>query len=137
MDKYQAAIAEYEAARIEIKNIAEQIGLSIGEYANDKYIKKCACDNHSDDIFADTDCVKMLWAWNKQYAADREEWESAGGSLCGPFEPDVPPAPVLCEAGKITQKLVDDRKVAKKRFGIAKRRISAMAKTLLAERGVA
>lgn len=131
MDKYQAAIVEYEAARKQIIQLGDDIGKSIGSFDHGHYIQSCTCGIESDNPLDDTDCFRLLYKWRKA-AREYDKWNNSRYPYeeCGD-EPDLPcgeEPPKLCEAGKITDKLIQDRKSARKRFGIAKRRLSALAK---------
>jgi len=132
MDKYQKAIFEYDAARKQIIEIGRDISDSIGVYVGDIYRKKCTCGNKSENPFDDTDCVPLLYKWNMD-SREYDRWKNRTHYYEEDFEPDGPESeepPELCEAGKLTDKLIQERKAAKKRFGIAKRRLSALAKGL-------
>jgi hypothetical protein len=130
MDKYQQAIVEYDAARKQIIQLTDQIGNSIGSVVKGNYTTACTCGITSDHPLDDTDCIMLLYKWNRDYQSYREVREDSGENLMGPLDPDMPPKPVLCEAGKLTDKLIQDRKAAKQRFGIAKRRLSSLARGL-------
>jgi hypothetical protein len=126
MDKYQAAIVEYEAARKQIIQLGSEISKSMIDWDKVEFAPSCICSQHN------FDCVGALYKWN---LANREyeRYINRTHYYEEDQEPDAPDGeepPELCEAGKITDKLIQDRKAAKKRFGIAKRRLSALAKSL-------
>lgn len=119
------AIIEYDEARLEIIRLGNEIGRSTeGKNSAGHYQKKCT---RPDEI----QCFELLWDWNSKHL-EYEKWNNSQYPYeeCGD-EPELPEGedpPELCEYCKITQQLVDDRKSAKKRFGIAKTRLSRIAR---------
>jgi hypothetical protein len=119
------AILEYDAARLEIIRLGDEISKSTW-VSGEKYFgrRKCTSDTEKQ-------CFELLWDWNTKHL-EYDRWNNS----CYPYEecgdePELPEGdepPVLCECCKVTQQLVDDRKAAKKRFGIAKVRLSRIAR---------
>jgi hypothetical protein len=118
------AILEYDAARLEIISIGEQITDStqrINEHGY--YVRRCTSDTEKQ-------CFELLWGWNTKHL-EYDRWNNSHYGYEESEEPELPEGedpPDLCECCKITQHLVDDRKAAKKRFGIAKTRLSRIAR---------
>lgn len=118
------AIIEYDAARLEIITLKNEISkstekLSEGGY----YVRKCTADTEKQ-------CFELLWDWNTKHR-EYDRWNNSNYGYLESEEPELPDGdepPELCECCKITQDLVDKRKTAKKRFGIAKTRLSRIAR---------
>jgi hypothetical protein len=119
------AILEYDAARLEIIRLGEQISESTQRMnEHGYYVRRCAADTEKQ-------CFELLWDWNTKHL-EYDRWNNSKYPYeeCGD-EPELPEGedqPELCECCKLTQQLVDDRKAAKKRFGIAKTRLSRIAR---------
>lgn len=120
------AIIEYDAARLEIKSLAKQISDSTAVYNDVGFFKAKKC-TRSDD----KQCFELLWDWNAKnlaYESHTCGWGSGDDDDCCPEPPDGEEPTALCDYCKVTQQLVDDRKAARKRFGIAKTRLSRIAR---------
>lgn len=126
MNKYINAIREYEFSRLVIKDLTNHISLSIGEndYETGDYERKCK------NGFEHT-CLDMLYNYN------RVEKTIATCKKYGDEYPELPyeERPILCECCKLTDHYVQLRKQAKKRFGVAKRTISALGKGIIKSSG--
>lgn len=113
MDKYQSAIAEYENWRQEIV----QLTSAIGDAASHSGGCSASCSN----IDGDETCIARQWENNKE----ARYVEECTGERTEAEQVD------LCCSCKEVQRLVYKRKLAKKYFGIAKRRISQIARPLI------
>lgn len=119
------AILEYDAARLEVIQLGKEINEST-ERKNEHgyFVRRCTSDTEKQ-------CFELLWDWNAKHR-EYDRWNNS----CYPYEecgdePELPEGeepPALCECCKVTQQLVDERKAAKKRFGIAKVRLSRIAR---------
>lgn len=116
------AIIEYDAARLEIIHLGNEISKSTSIYDSIGMAVSRKCTESDDN-----QCFERLWAWNKQKSL-YEQWEKYCYEEDYVDPPDGEEPPELCECCKITQQLIDDRKAAKKRFGIAKTRLSRIAR---------
>lgn len=126
-DKYKNAIAEYEIARKDIAALTDKISISIGETDPENGFYTANCH----DVIEDKDCIARSWEQNRKrhYAQmEKENCDPLGGDI-----EQLPPVE-LCPACHEVQRLVDLRKESKKRFGIAKRRLSQMGAALLREK---
>lgn len=125
-DKYKKAIAEYEMARRDILALTDKISRAIGETDPEDGFYTANCR----DTREGKDCITRSWDRNrKQHYAqiEKENCDPLGGDI-----EQLPPVE-LCPACHEVQSLVDLRKESKKRFGIAKRRLSQMGAALLRE----
>ena len=107
MQKSLYLILEYERARREMKRISDQIPVSI--YDGFAQLKCLSPVEVPGNVFEP--CITSVWEYNKLDSEYQDELEE----------------PWLCESCRVTQSLIDQRKAAKKRFGIAKMRISRNA----------
>lgn len=125
MPKELNLILDYERARREIKRLGVEIQESTHHPFNPQDFYKPKCTEASDN---QAPCFERLWAWNSAHKI-YTDWVGDGYRVDddGPDAPYGDEPPELCELCKITQSLVDQRKAAKKRFGIAKMRISRFA----------
>lgn len=116
------AILEYDAARLEIIRLGHAISESTVGKNGPHAIYACTSGK-------ETPCFELLWTWNKENSIYEYWLEHASGfDSEPPTTPDGEEPPELCECCKVTQSLVDARKAAKKRFGIAKARLSRIAR---------
>lgn len=109
------ACVKYEAARKEILRLSQRIG--------EASEVKCA------DYRLGKECIERLWDHNravKVYADWADYGCEAGDEPEGPEE-SGPPS--LCERCAEVDDLVQRRKQAKKMYGIAKRRVSAIGRS--------
>ena len=113
MPKELDLILDYERARREIKILGDEIQKSIHYPFNEQAFYKPKCTEARDN---QAPCFERLWDYNTRLISMEPEDH--------PYDDEKPD---LCEFCKITQSLVDQRKAAKKRFGIAKMRISRFA----------
>jgi len=112
IDKYKSAVLEYERCRVSIIDLTKDIGI----------VCALSCGNTKGDGLFSTSCIDRLWAYNKEYRRAVEDETPIKecvdrGELCG-----------RCEE---INKIVATRKVARKNFGIAKRRIGQLARGLI------
>lgn len=118
------AILEYDAARREVIDLAHQISDSTCDNSNVFYSRKCKAETENP-------CFELLWDWNRKHL-EYDRWNNSAFPYDEDSEePELPEGeepPELCECCKVTQSLVDARKEAKKRFGIAKTRLSRIAR---------
>ena len=126
MNKYMKAISGYEKARQEILRITKDIGQAIES-------SECAC-KYSGGLFGDNqDCLSAYYQYRKNAAlideCESSHYHEAGDDVCGHelFDSE----PVLCSSCLKVDNLVQERKRAKKQFGIEKRRISALGRAML------
>jgi len=103
MDKYAAAIAEYESSRVAIKIIKKPLYDLLGgcDFAEYRYPENC---------------IKLLRAYHV--------WEHSDNGM------DEPEFRAPCESCQKALEVFNILTPAKKRFGIAKRRLSALAKNI-------
>jgi len=113
MAKQLDLILNYERARREIKRLGVEIQESTHHPFNPQDFYKPKCTEVSEN---QSPCFERLWDYNTRLRSREPEDR--------PYDDEKPD---LCEFCKITQSLVDQRKAAKKRFGIAKMRISRFA----------
>ncbi len=113
MAKELDLILNYERARREIKSLGDEIQKSTHYPFNKQDFYRPKCTEASDN---QAQCFERLWDYNRRLRSMEPEDR--------PYDDEKPD---LCEFCKITQSLVDQRKAAKKRFGIAKMRISRFA----------
>jgi len=103
------AILEYDAARQEINNIKKPLG---------EFLSDCKYADYSQE----NNCIKMMRAYAK--------WEKYSGNEFYPTYCDMPEpehrAP--CESCQKALAIFDELKPARKRFGIAKTRLSRIAR---------
>lgn len=122
MSKELDLILEYERARREISILKKEIITSIcanpHDYASCNNLKCLNPIVKNGNVHEP--CITAVWEYNKLDSDYKDEIEE----------------PYLCESCRITQSLVDQRKAAKKRFGIAKMRISRFASGYLSSVGV-
>jgi hypothetical protein len=113
------AIIEYENARLSVLTAKELIAGAMG----------LPCLNPIEtDALSDDKCISELYEYNR-YVRIFDECE--GKMYEGEFEQDMKPAgdaPELCANCKKLDEQIQFRKLCKKRYGIAKRRISALAR---------
>ena len=128
MNKYMKAISGYEKARQEILRITKDIGHALES-------SECAC-KYSGGLFGDKqDCLLAYYKYRKNAALIDEckssHYHEAGEDECGDDLFEFESEPVLCNSGLKVDNLVQERKRAKKQFGIEKRRISALGRAML------
>jgi len=116
IDKYKAAILEHEACRVKIVDLTKAIGL-VGGFN---------CENmQGEGVFNITHCIERLWSSNKDYKTAVE---------CGEIDelPDDEERGLedLCVRCEELDKIINLRKEARKKYGIAKRRIGQIARGL-------
>lgn len=128
MSKELDLILEYERARREIKRLGIEIQESTHHPFNPQDFYRPKCTEFK--VNNDTQCFELLWDWNRK-SRNIEKYQDDDLP-----EPDGEEPPNLCEFCKITQSLVNQRKAAKKRFGIAKMRISRFASGYISSVGV-
>lgn len=121
MPKELDLILDYERARREIKSLGDEIQKSTHYPFNEQDFYKPKCTESVDN---QAPCFERLWDYNRMLRSREPEDR--------PYEDEKPE---LCEFCKITQSLVDQRKAAKKRFGIAKMRISRFASDYIKSTG--
>lgn len=120
------ACVKYEQARKEILNLTK----AIGEAAEVK------CADYRSNSFLGTACIERLWDHNKaakdyaEWAADEELYGQEAGEE--PEGPEETGTPTLCKRCAQVNDLVQRRKQAKKTYGIAKRRVSAIGRAKIA-----
>lgn len=104
------AILEYDAARLEIKEIEKPLADLLE-----------GCD-YSPYMYKDADnCIRLM----RKY----QHWERYSGNEFHPsFEMDEPEYRTPCETCKKALAIFDELKPARKRFGIAKVRLSRIAR---------
>lgn len=125
MQKALDLILEYERARREISSLSKQIECSIyvgrNPYVFETYFDlKCNAPIVTSGN-VEAPCITAVWEYNKMDSEYQDELEE----------------PWLCESCRVTQDLINQRKAAKKRFGIAKMRISRNAAEYLKSVGEA
>ena len=121
--KYSDAISAYAFFRGEIKRLTGEISYSSKDENFDS-----RCGNIEGSGFDEhTTCIDRLWARSKEERELDEEFNRSG------LNPDIETLPKvsLCESCAKVQALIDQRKQAKKQFGVEKRRILALGRALL------
>lgn len=115
MAKELDLILEHERARQEISSLTKKIECSIyiGRHPSvfETYYDLRCKNPITDPGNVIAPCITAVWEYNKLDSEYQEEKEE----------------PWLCESCRVTQDLINQRKAAKKRFGIAKMRISRFA----------
>jgi len=124
MDKFQRAILEYESCRQDIVDLARSIG-EAGLFPFDEEGggggSRCA-DQKEDGTLAERTCLGRYWAESMEL---RDIYECTGEHI-------ETERAELCQSCKEVDRLVNDRKAARQKFGVAKRRISQIGKGLRA-----
>jgi len=126
MDKYKAAIIEYEDARQSIIDCGKAIGaagLSPIEWDGQTHTGgKSLCVTHrdGDSPFSET-CLEHYWGCRKEA---KEHNDENGGDLTAEDIDIID----MCPSCKEVDRLVMVRKKERQRFGIAKRRITQLGK---------
>lgn len=126
-DKYKAACREYAAAHAEIKHIAREIGQAFAE-----------CDHVQQLAWLKANPGKEIWAapqfehhLKAAYAMDRGPSDSGYGEdrYYANHDDDVEGyLAEVCPHCLAAHLAIQKRKAARKRFGIAKRRITVLGK---------
>jgi len=132
MDKYKQAIIDYAVWQKRIKQLKSEIrDAALTPYKlNDDgggWGGEPLCTDMQTELTIESyipgaldaskkTCVERLWEFNKAIIASEFDDEDA---------------PALCISCATVQKLVDERKEAKRRLGIEKRRISALGRALI------
>lgn len=115
MPKELDIILEYERARSEIASLTRQIDGSIyigrHPFVFETYFDLKCKKPIKGPGNVEAPCITAVWEYNKLDSEYQDEQEE----------------PWLCESCRVTQDLINQRKAAKKRFGIAKMRISRFA----------
>lgn len=124
-EKYKNAIYQYAVARRDISSLTAKISMATGETDPEDGFYTANCR----DVRDGNDCISRSWAQNRKQHYAQMEKDECGVDGMGDVE-QLPPVE-LCSACTEVQRLVDLRKEAKKRFGIAKRRIAQMGRALL------
>jgi len=124
-EKYKNAIYQYEVARRDISALTDKISSATGETDQDNGFYTANCR----DVREGNDCISRSWERNRKQHYAQFAHDECGVDGLGDVE--QLPTVTLCPACIFVQQLVDDRKEAKKRFGIAKRRISQMGRGLI------
>lgn len=123
MNKYKNAIYEYELRRQNIINLTGAIGDASGWFDEITGNSGLNCTNlvKPENGFLPDTCIERYWKANKEALRVSEET----------YELVEPKKVHLCESCTLVDQLVQERKSEKQMFGIAKRRLSAIGKTLI------
>lgn len=124
-DKALEACVKYERARQEIRNLTHAIGGA----------SEAKCTDYRGNHFLGAECIERFWEHNKAQKAHIESL--ADIDLYGDEAGEAVPAPegenpTLCPRCYIIDSLIQKRKEARKQFGIAKRRVSAIGRARIA-----
>jgi hypothetical protein len=120
MDKYQNAIFQYEYWRSEVKQLSGAIGDASVWFCDETGNGGYCCSNFKDH---NETCINRYWDAAK---AARAAYDATGDHV-------APEKVDMCPSCKEIDRLVIERKKAKKEFGVAKRRITQIGKALLKE----
>lgn len=114
MDKYRAAIIEYRAANLSVKEITKKIGENLS-----------SCGDLSED--GKSPHLKEAYRWEAYRRESDGCFYERHPAYDDPAEEYLKDACPHCYAA---HNLIQERKDARQRFGVAKRRLMAMAKAL-------
>lgn len=116
MDKYRSAIIEYRAANMAVQEITKKIGEHLS-----------SCGELSED--GKSPHLKEAYRWEKEFSDSRFGFDYCLNypAYDDPAEEYLKDACPHCYAA---HNLIQERKDARQRFGVAKRRLMAMAKAL-------
>jgi len=119
--KLISAVVAYYHAQQSIKRLTQEIGESLG------FCLDAQTPPGSDCLFVDH--LKNAYAMTRDESYDDEYWTCPKAY----YVTGMPPEDYLAETCPYcltTHKLIQERKEARKQFGIAKRRISALGRSL-------
>ncbi len=120
-DKYKSAILKHERCRKDIVQLTNDIGeLSLPPCDDKGVYNGTKCGDYRGEPFPGTTCLERYWQRNRDDIAEEG---------CPPFNQEAESG-ILCPNCTEIDKLVIKRRVAKQKFGIAKRRIGQLARGL-------
>lgn len=125
-EKFKLACIEYEAARLEIKRLSDAIGDALA----DCHIAQQATylrENPEKSLHDAIDAVKVNHLEAAYALNPAEDWLYSDRLVHANGAPEEYLSEI-CPHCLSAHKLIQDRKDARKRFGIAKRRISALGR---------
>jgi hypothetical protein len=131
MSKYEDAFRDYAFFRCEIKRLTKKIGECLIEWKTAKHdwhhdgeyeysVERC------EKLEIGQNCLSRSWERNKKQRYNDEEFCES---------PELLPKITLCPSCQAAQKFIDQRKEAKQKFAIQKRRVLALGKGLLKAEG--